>query len=49
MGLEQMNLNWSAEIIRVLNRGGVFCGRIETHGCLDVIVTLPEPHDCGND
>lgn len=31
MGLEQMNLNWSAEIIRVLKPSAVVCGRFQTH------------------
>lgn len=46
---EHVHLNWSAEIIRVLKPGGVFCGTIETRKFLEFISTMPEPHACESD
>jgi SAM-dependent methyltransferase len=46
---ENVHLNWSAEIIRVLKPGGVFCGTIETRKFLEFIRTMPNVEDCTND
>jgi SAM-dependent methyltransferase len=46
---ENVHLNWSAEIIRVLKPGGVFCGTMETRKFLEFIDTLPPVNECPND
>ncbi len=46
---ENVHLNWSAEIIRVLKPGGVFCGTIETRKFLEFIQTMPDVDLCTND
>lgn len=46
---EDVHLRWSAEIIRVLKPGGVFCGTIETRKFLEFIKTLGAPEECPND
>ncbi|MFA5989915.1 MAG: class I SAM-dependent methyltransferase [Sphingomonas sp.] len=46
---ENVHLNWSAEIIRVLKPGGLFCGTIETRKFLEFIQTMPDVDRCTND
>ena len=46
---EKVHLNWSAEIIRVLKPGGVFCGTIETRKFLEFIQNIPDTDDFPND
>jgi SAM-dependent methyltransferase len=43
---EVVHHNWSAEIIRVLKPGGIFCGTIETRKFLEFIATMPDQEDC---
>jgi SAM-dependent methyltransferase len=46
---ENVHLNWSAEIIRVLKPGGVFCGTIETRKFLEFIQNMPQAEHYTND
>ena len=46
---EHVHLNWSAEIVRVLKPGGVFCGTIETRKFLEFIQSMPDAPQCAND
>lgn len=46
---ENVHLNWSAEIIRVLKPGGIFCGTIETRKFLQFIQNMPNTDQCTND
>jgi ubiquinone/menaquinone biosynthesis C-methylase UbiE len=46
---ENVHLNWSREIVRVLKPGGVFCGTIETRKFLEFIDTMPDTEHCTND
>jgi ubiquinone/menaquinone biosynthesis C-methylase UbiE len=46
---ENVHLNWSAEIVRVLKPGGVFCGTIETRKFLEFIQSMPNTDQCTND
>lgn len=46
---ENVHLNWSTEIIRVLKPGGIFCGTIETRKFLQFIQNMPPAQQCTND
>lgn len=46
---ENVHLNWSSEIIRVLQPGGLFCGTIETRKFLEFIQSLDSQEKCSND
>lgn len=46
---ENVHLNWSAEIIRVLQPGGIFCGTIETRKFLEFIQKMPDDEAESND
>ena len=46
---EDLHLSWSAEIVRVLKPGGIFCGTLETRKFLEYIQNLPDGTNYPND